>query len=89
MLNITEMAICSSTTTHTVIEYPSCLAKTLIIGNMANSGRADANPNTKTFFDPHRSWIRAKKNAWISPFKTPKMDNSFPIVDGGKPRPPR
>jgi hypothetical protein len=87
-LEMIETQICAPTAIQTAVEYPCFLAKIFMMGNRAKAGKDDIKPPIKTFFEPRRSCIFAKKQTWRMPINIPRTERSFPIVGGARPRPP-
>ena len=86
---ITERASCKTTRVQSVEDVPVLLATIFMRGYRRKSGTNIDMPSWKTRFWPHQPTNLAKKRAWKIPSITPKEPRIMPMVEGGKPRPPR
>jgi len=69
-------------------DNPPHLAKTLMMGNRAYTGKKVTIPETNTRFGPQRLTAMGKINTWNIPSKKPHDPRTRPIAGGDRPSPP-
>lgn len=85
---ITRSIIVKQSIAHTKVPNPHLLAMKLIIGKRQNiTGKVDI-PIINKRFSPNARLILAKQKNWNIPVVAPYPPMMYPIVEGGRARPP-
>ena len=69
-------------------DRPIRRTRKLMTGNSKYKGTKQPMDVMNNLLGPKRRIIFVKKNPWNTPFMIPNVPIQYPMVDGGKPKPP-